>query len=259
MTASRFGAIVFAAVTLAAAVPAGAVTTSPTVRHVVYSFTWGNTSDTEVHTSGMSDSSAGGGGGAGAPPGSSGNASGIASYGGGTGDKGTISVDFVRQQPDGGLVVSVAEQALERRSAPAATCVVYGDLTVVCDPNKKINAEELTLLRLLGANFVDPNALDAKRHWQRVQTGATTSSVFDFTIAKNANGIMTIDETSTSKDSSGGRPLTTEVNGTIGYDFGRTLPTSIDEYAIVHSEQGEQYQTIKTQTVLRLQSDTAKP
>lgn len=238
--------------------PARAVTTSPTVRHVVYAFTWGTTSDTEVHTSGLPDSAAGGAGNnVGGPPGTNGSASGIASYGGGTNDKGTIAVDFERQQPDGGNVVSISEQALERRSAPAATCVVYGNLTVVCDPNKKINAEELTLLRLLGSNFVDPNGIDAKQHWQQSEQNPNSTATWDFTIARNAAGIMTIDEAATLRDTAGARPQTSQVTGTVGYDFNRTIPTSIDEYSILHSEQGEQYQTVKTETVLTLQSDSS--
>ncbi len=241
-----------------AAVPAGAATTVPQVRHLVYSFTWGTTNSTEVHTSGMAEGSGGSGGGmAATSPSSSGSASGISSFGGGASDHGTIAVDVLRQQPDGGLVVSVSEQAVERRSAPPATCVAYGDLTVVCDPNKKITVEELTLLRLLGSNFVDPNQLDAAKHWRRQQQAGTSSSISDFTISKNANGIMTINESRVEKDSGGARPQTSDVNATIGYDFGRTIPTSVDESTTMRSEQGEQYQTVKSETVLQLQSDSS--
>ncbi len=262
MTGLRLGGLAIVLAVAATAAPALAVTSSPTIRRVVYSFTWGTTNATEVHTSGLPDSASGSGGSGGmgaVPPSNSGSASGISSYGGGTNDRGTIAVDFVRQQPDGGYVVSISETAMERRSAPEATCVVYGDLTVVCDPNKKITAEELTLLRLLGSNFIDPNQLDAKQHWQRARQGTGSSTVSDFTIAKNANGIMTIDEETIVKDG-GARPQGSQVTGTIGYDFNRTIPTSIDEYSIMRSEQGEQYQTVKTQTVLQLQSDSsAKP
>ena len=251
------------AVLSAAALPAGAVTTSPTVRHLVYSFTWGTSSTTDVNTSGLPDSASGGGGSGGmaaTAPGNQGSASGIASYGGGAEDRGTITVDVLRQQPDKGLVVNISEQAQNRRSAEAATCVVYGDTTVVCDPNKKINEEELSLLRFLGDGFVDPDKLDASKHWQAQQQGSSQSSTSDFTIAKNANGAMTIDESRTIKDAAGARPETSNVTGTVDYDFGRGLPTQIDEYAILHSEQSDKYETIKTQTVLQLQADSsAKP
>ncbi|MBV8117925.1 MAG: hypothetical protein JOZ01_08085 [Candidatus Eremiobacteraeota bacterium] len=244
------------------AAPARAVTTVPQVRHLVYSFTWGTTNSTEVHVSGLPDSAAGGGGSGGGgmngnPPGTNGSASGITSYGGGTSDHGTIAVDVVRQQTDSGLVVNITENAVERRSAPTATCVVYGDLTVVCDPNKKITTEELTLLRLLGSNFIDPNQLDAQRHWQRQQQAGAASSTSDFTISNNANAIMTIAESRVEKDATGARPQTSDITGTIHYDLGRTIPTAIDEYTILHSEQGEQYQTVKSQTVLQLVSDSS--
>ena len=235
------------------AAPALAVTSSPQVRHLVYTFTWGTDNTTEVQTSGMA--SVGNPNGAGGMS-DHGSASGMASSSGGASDHGTISVDVQRQQSDGGMVVSISEQAAERRSASSATCVVYGDLTVVCDPNKQINAEELALLRLLGTNFVDPNALDAKRHWQRVQSGAASTSTSDFTIANNANGLMTIDEQRVEK-AAGARPLTTQITGTIVYDFNRTRPTSVTEATTMRSEQGEQYQTVRQETTLQLQSDSS--
>ncbi len=242
-----------AALFISATAPALSVTSSPQVRHLVYSFSWGTTNTTEVHTSGMA--STGNPGGAGGMS-DHGSASGMTSSSGGTSDRGTITVDVVRQQPDNGLVVNISEQAIEHRSAPAATCVVYGDLTVVCDPNKKINEEELALLRFLGSNFVDPNSLDANRHWQRVQSGASTTTTSDFTIAKNANGVMTIDETRVEK-AAGSRPLTSDITGTVVYDFNRTLPTSVTEASTMRSEQGEQYQTVQEETTLQLQSDSS--
>ncbi len=247
--------IVAAATFAGVALPAGAVTTAPQVRHLVYSFTWGTTNNTEVHTSGIG--TVGNPGGAGMN--GSGSASGMVSSTGGASDKGTIVVDVLRAQPGNGLVVTVSEEAAERRSAPVATCVVFGDTTVVCDSTKKINAEELTLLRFLGSNFVDPNTIDAQQHWQERAQSSTRVATTDFTIAKNANGVMTIDESGTIRDTAGARPQTSDLTGTIGYDFGRTVPTSIDEYSIVRSEQGDQYATIKTQTVLQLTSDSSKP
>lgn len=235
------------AVALGMPAAARAVTSAPQVRHLVYSFTWGTTNDTEMHTSGMEET----GNVNGMKGGTS--ASGMVSSTGGASDHGTIAIDVQREQTDKGLVISVSETAVNRRSAPAATCVVYGDLTVVCDPNKKINEEELALLRMLGSGFIDANVLDAQHHWQRRQSDATS----DFTIAKNADGIMTINETREEKQT-GARPVTSDVTGTIVYDFNRTVPTSIHEYTEMRSEQGEQYQTIKTETALELVSDTSQ-
>lgn len=239
-------ALCISIVTAAWPAAARAVTTAPQVRHLVYSFTWGTSNNTEVQTSGIAttgNSMGMNGGGSG---------SGTVSSTGGTSDHGTITVDVVRQQPDKGVVVDISEQAVERRNAPLAECVAYGDLTVVCDPNKKINAEELTLLRFLGATFVDPDELDAKRHWQRTQGGATS----DFTIAASANGVMTINETGVTR-AGGARPDTSNVVGSIVYDFNRTIPTSVHEQTTSRSEQGEQYQTVTSETVLQLVSDSS--
>ena len=79
-------------------------------------------------------------------------------------DKGTMTVHVGKEQ-DGGLVVNISEAGQQTRRAPAATCVVYGNTRVICDPNKTVYTEEYTLLRFLGAKFVDPNQLDANKHW----------------------------------------------------------------------------------------------
>jgi hypothetical protein len=216
-------------------------------RHLVYAFTYGVSNDTQMHTSGMGDSSANPGVGPGA-------ASGMVDYTGGNSDKGFITVDVVREQPDSGLVVTVSEQGQETRKAEPATCVVYSDTTIVCDPNKRVLSEELTLLRFLGAHFVDPNSLDSKQHWHVERSGAVSSSA-DYTISKNDNGKLTIEEVRI-VDETGSRPMKSNINATIGYDFNRQVPTTVDEYMIQRSEHGEQYTTVKAQTVLTLQTDS---
>lgn len=222
-------------------------TTAPPQRHLVYAFTYGVTTDRELHTSGMASGGAGG-------PGDGGSASGMVDNTGGSSDKGTIVVDVVQEQPDSGLVVIVSEQGQDTRKAEPATCVVFSDTTIVCDPNKKVNGEELTLLRFLGAHFVDPSNLDAKSHWHVERDGPVTATA-DYTISKNNDGVMTIDEVRTVKENSAS-PKTTNINATIGYNFNKNVPTSITEYSIERSQQGEQYDTIKSETVLQLQTDS---
>jgi len=240
------------AVTAGAPPPAG----TP-LRHLVYTFTWGSSNNTEVHTSGMGDGDAPGGGSGGVSvsgANSTASASGISSFKADANDKGTITVDVLREQPnDHGLVVTVSEQAHDNRSAVSATCVVFGNTDVICDPNAKINYEELTLLRFLGANFIDPNQIDAKQHWRVGESNGGYSVSADYTIASNANGVMKISEDRTVS------PTKTEsstVNSTIGYDFNRQIPTTITEYSIERRESGEQYTTVKMETVLDLQTDS---
>jgi len=237
------------AVTAGAPPPPGAP-----LRHLVYTFTWGSSNNTEVHTSGMGDGSPGSSGTSMGAPTSSGSASGLSSFNAAVNDKGTITVDVLREQPnDHGLVVTVSEQAQDNRSAVAATCVVFGNTDVICDPNAKINYEELTLLRFLGANFVDPNQIDAKQHWRVGESNGGYSVSADYTIASNANGIMKISE---DRMVSPTKTESSAVNSTIGYDFNRQIPTAITEYSIERRERGEQYVTVKMETVLDLQTDS---
>jgi hypothetical protein len=227
------------------AVIAGTPPTGTPLRHLVYTFTWGTANDTEVHTSGMGDGSLG------SP---TGEASGMSSFNASVNDKGTITVDVLREQPnDHGLVVTVSEQAQDNRSAATATCVVFGNTDVICDPNAKINYEELTLLRFLGSNFIDPNQIDAKQHWKVGETNGSYSVSADYTIASNASGVMKIDE---DRIVSPSKTEISTINATIGYDFNRQVPTAITEYAIERHERGEQYTTVKTETVLSLQTDS---
>ena len=233
----------------ALALPLPGIAQSPQpLRRLVYTFTWGNSNDTETNTSGFREQGVATG------ESSTSAASGMAHDTASDSDRGTISVDVTREQPDSGLILSISEQAQTRRSSPPATCVVYGDTTVVCDPNKHINAEEFALLRFLGAHFVDPNALDAKQHWHVERDGAITT-IADYTIAKNEAGVLSINEVRIVKQT-GSRPLTTNTNATIGYDFSRSVPTAISEYSIQRSEQGDQYVTVTAETVLQLQTDS---
>jgi hypothetical protein len=166
-----------------------------------------------------------------------GGSNGISHYGGSLTDQGTMTVDIISKQPDGGLVVSISENGENIRRAPPATCVVYGSTQVICDPNKTVYTEEYTLLRFLGSNFVDPNQLDAKKHWTIAQNGNDINVAADYTIDSDENGVMQIGEKRTIKDLGVGH-LTTNIETQIGYDFSRSIPTSVKEYAQQYTDAG---------------------
>lgn len=187
----------------------------------------------------------------------SGGTNGISHYNGNLTDKGTITVGIVKKQPDGALVVLVSEQGEQIRRAPPAECVVYGNTHVICDPNKTVYTEEYTLLRFLGGNFVDPSQLDASRHWVIVQNNGDGMNVSaDYVINSNNGGAMEIGEKRTVKEIGVGH-LTTDIETKIGYDFARSIPTSVDEYATQYTDSGLTG-TSKTiyQTTLALISDS---
>jgi hypothetical protein len=184
------------------------------------------------------------------------NGTGMSHYGGTLTDKGTMTVNIVKKQADGALVVMISEQGDSIRRASPAECVVYGNTHVICDPNKTVYTEEYTLLRFLASNFVDPSELDSNKHWQIVQDVNNDHVTADYIIDSNNNGAMQIAEKRTITESGPGR-LTTDINTKIGYDFTRTVPTTVDEYAQQYTDAGIRgSQRTIYQTTLQLVSDT---
>jgi hypothetical protein len=165
------------------------------------------------------------------------NGSGASHYHGALADKGTMTLHLLRQQPDGALVLTISEQGEDIRRAPPAECVVYGNTHVLCDPNKTLYTEEYTLLRFLGRNFVDPNQLDANHHWAIAQDSAGLNVHADYVVNSTSDGKMQITETRSLRRTGGGS-LTTDIQTKIGYDFVKSLPTSIDEYVTQRRDNG---------------------
>ncbi len=184
--------------------------------------------------------------------------SGQAHYEAALDDKGTMTVNIIGKQPDGGLILNISEVGQNARRAPAATCVVYGNTRVICDPNKTVFTEEYTLLRFLGVNFVDPNQLDANKHWNATGlNGPGQDIAASYTINSNSNGLMQIGETRTVTATSAAIRVTTQVESKVGYDYNRLVPTSIEEYVQQRNDRGTAGNALATyQTTLQLVSDT---
>jgi hypothetical protein len=252
MTRLLFAAGMLAMVGAPLAVRADSTPAQPEGK-LVYNFSYSAKQDVTARDS------ANGAQGIGAPNGAGTDAiqsNGISHYGGNLTDKGTMTVEVVRTQPDGALVVSISEAGENIRRAPPATCVVYGNTNVICDPNKTVYTEEFTLLRFLAANFVNPDALDAKRHWQIVQDSGEHNIKADYTIGSNNNGMLQINEVRSVRERSGGT-LTTDIQSKIGYDSKRAIPMAVDEYVTQRHDDGVQGTTTTIyQTTLNLVSDT---
>lgn len=222
--------------TALASVAGAARADTPPLRHLVYSFNFESKQNGTVPND----------------PGTSG----AQTYTGNLDDTGTITVDVLREAPDRGLVVIVSEQGDRTRSGEATTCAVYGNTNVACDPTKKVNREELSLLRFLGANFLDPARLDGKQRWSVSEKKPGDSMSADYVIEKSDGDIMAIGETRHVEDTSQG-VTTFDAETKIDYVASRLLPTTIDEYATEQRHAGVNgiYTTVY-QTTLKLVSDS---
>lgn len=165
---------------------------------------------------------------------------------------GTIEVDVLREQNDGGIVVSVREHGNDAGAAPV-TCAVYPNTSLTCDSQQNVKPEEYALLRFLGKGFVDPSHMDGQRRWHVAQSSGGVDSTADYQIISSTDGMLTVAETQTI--GSNGKAGAT-IRSTIGYDFDRTLPTSIDERVVQTQQPGAQNAAPAVRTVLKLVSVT---
>ncbi len=163
--------------------------------------------------------------------------------------RGSIRIDMIAKQSDGGLVVQVTETPGQRASA-AATCVVFPTTGLVCDPSKTISAEEITLLRFLAPGIVDPK--QDPRHWQMHDGGPQASFTATYSVLENAGGLVTIGEQRSAKGEAGPNS-TDESKATFTYDIARAVPTAIDDSVVQRTVSYGRYQTTLTDTIFRLQ------
>lgn len=165
---------------------------------------------------------------------------------------GRIGIQIVREEADGGLVLSV-DEPLAGRAADASAgvaCVVFGDTTVVCDPNRPLSPEASAIVALLGNDFVDASRLDAARHW-RVATAGTYVTAADFTVNRTTGSTLTIAESAVRmQPGSAGK---TQIAASIVYDAARSLPVSVDESTLQQVQRaGVVSETISSHTTLTL-------
>jgi hypothetical protein len=182
--------------------------------------------------------------------------SGVADGAAAVDDRGTIVVDVIAIQPDNGLLVRVSEQSQRVRDAASVKCLVYGNTDVVCEANAKINAEELTVIRLLGRNFADPSKFDANGHRRESRSSPVVSVASDYAIDASGNGILHV-STQRVTTQYGPQGFTASAVGKIIYDVYRTLPTSVTEDETTRSQEANgHYSTTRVQTSVTLTSDS---
>lgn len=190
----------------------------------------------------------------------SGNETGFTRYNGSTGDEGTIEIDVTQVAQDGGLVVRVSENARNTRTAKAAACAVYPNGDSVCQAGAKVNDEELALLKIVGRGLVDPQKLDAKKHWSYSWSGGPFSERSDYTIvAGEPSGMMQIALTRVDT-MTGAQPFSSTTDGKITYNGPLEVPTSLRQQTIERMQEGlGKYRSVRTDIGADLLSDSMNP
>lgn len=162
---------------------------------------------------------------------------------------GTLAIDVVREQADGGLVLRIEENPASGSSV-AVTCVTFADTTVVCDPNQPFGPEVPQIAALLGKGFVDPGRFDAAKHWRIAPPGAYGTTA-DYTVVSANGAMLEIEESAVASED--GSPSKTTIDAKIEYDFSRSLPTAVDETTVRRTEHGVVDETLSTHATFELQ------
>lgn len=176
------------------------------------------------------------------------------------GERGTITVDVLQKQQDDGLALTISEQTKDARSAGPATCVVYGDETMMCDQTKKINPEETALLYILGVNFVNATRMDDKQRWEYARTQDEAKIVDDLQIAGRTGNVLNVafHRVYTIKDGAVERTVT---DGTIDYNPALLVPLALTQDQLTDRPGGSGLsQRVDQKLSLKLLSDSkSKP
>ncbi len=141
---------------------------------------------------------------------------------------GTMSVDILSVDPDGGLVVRISERD-RSDAAPrqAFTCKVYGNTTVVCPATATPSQAESVLLAFLGRQFIDAAPWDPQGHWQRSEQSQQADTQEDFTLMDAGDGkkVVVREVKKMQAHTGGAQSQTSEI--TINYDRAMEVPDTV--------------------------------
>jgi hypothetical protein len=213
---------------------------SQPMRHLVYAFDVAFSTTSTVHDSGIG-----------------GNVSGSTDYRAGTIDKGQIVVDVLAVQPDDGLFLSIAEQARDTRSSVPTKCVAYGNGAVICDQSHgELNEEEMSLLRVIGRDFVNHALIDNKNHWQYAQSMPQAKETNDYTIEATQGDVLSIGFQRYLKVQAD-QPFEATTDGKITYNQKYSVPTGLTEDTVTRKNTGAgNYDRVEQRISLTLSSDS---
>jgi hypothetical protein len=229
---------------LICAVATPAIAQETPQRRLVYNFTVGVQNDTHDTDSQLKMNNVTGGDVLG---------TGDTSYMGVGSDKGTIPVDVMGVEPDGGLVVKVSENGQNNRKATPVECVVYPTTNVIC-ASGEVYPEELTVIRTLSPKFFDPSTEDAQHHWHQGSDAAGVS--LNFTAGTPAGTVIPISEIDDEKVQ-GGQGSTLHGTDTYSYDMAKSVPTQLKEYDTIRKQMGPgQYSNIIIDITAELATDS---
>jgi hypothetical protein len=169
-------------------------------------------------------------------------------------DTGTISVDVLHLQNDTGTVVNVSEQSNVRQGLKTVMCVTYGTGLVQCNAIQNVTVEEMSLLRLLGRNFLNWAEIDQQRTWHNGAFDGRSRETNNYRITGQTNGLFDIAfDRVLNVPGPDGYVSTTK--GLLSYNEGRSVPMRLTQQTVTEPQTAGGNQIVEDLT-LTLQSDS---
>ena len=169
---------------------------------------------------------------------------------------GSIDVDVLSATDDAGLVVDVAENALERMR-PKVRIVVAPDGAIFYDPKeaRNLSEEELTVVRWLARGFYGDRPTDPGTAWTVDQSANGHVDLERYrVVARDAHNV-TLDYALEEKlPGAGGYAATRE--GSLVYDTAMIVPVKARFQTESRRQVGATYETTRTSITLALVADS---
>jgi len=170
--------------------------------------------------------------------------------------RGSITVEVLRATDDAGLVVDVAEDAVDR-VRPKVRVAIASDGALYYDPTKAamLSEEEIAVTHWLGRGFYGDHPTTVGTSWVVDQSGNGHTDVERYEVkASEANHITLGYALEQRVTLATGYEGTRE--GSLVYDIAMVVPIKASFESVARRQMGESYDTLRTSVQLTLTTDT---
>ena len=172
--------------------------------------------------------------------------------------KGSITVEVIQATDDAGLVVDVAEDAVDR-VRPKVRIAIASDGALFYDPSNasRLSEEEIAVAHWLGRGFYGDRPTAVGTSWVVDQSANGNTDVERYeVVARDAShitlGYALEQRTAAASGYSGTRA------GSLVYDTAMVVPLRATFDTIARRRAGESYDTLRTSVTLKLTADSFK-
>lgn len=174
--------------------------------------------------------------------------------------KGSITVEVLQATEDAGLVVEVAEDAVER-VRPRVRLAISSDGALFYDPTNaaKLSEEEIAVVHWLGRGFFGDHPTAVGTSWTVDQSANGHTDVERYEVMARDAGQVTLGYALEQRSTLASGYEGTRA-GSLVYDTKMVVPVEASFDSVARRQVGESYDTLRTSIKFKLLTDTfAKP